>query len=105
MARAKIGRRYTVVLPREVREGLAVDDLVEFIRREDGVIEIRPLAVIDKSQAWFWTENWQRMEREADQEYAAGRYRVHDSTEEFLAALERHGRIEHVPESPADEGE
>ena len=103
MARGKIGKRFTVVLPREVRQGLAEDDLVEVVRRDDGVIEIRPLAVIDKSQAWFWSERWQRMEREADEDYAAGRYRVHDSTEEFIAELERHGPVEPAPDLPPDE--
>lgn len=103
MARGKIGKRFTVVLPREVRQGLAEDDLVEVVRRDDGIIEIRPLAVVDKSQAWFWTDRWQRREREADEDYAAGRYRLQDSAEEFIAELERHGPVEPAPELPADD--
>jgi antitoxin MazE len=91
------------VLPKEVRQGLDEDDLVEVVRRDDGVIEIRPLAVIEKSQAWFWTERWQRLEREADEDYAAGRYRLHDSTEEFVSELERHGPVEPAPDLPSDD--
>jgi AbrB family looped-hinge helix DNA binding protein len=91
VARAKIGQRFTVVLPKETRAGLDVDDPVEVVRREDGVIEIRPMMLVEKSQAWFWTPTWQEREREVDADYAAGRFRVHDSTDDFLAALDRGG--------------
>ncbi len=40
-------------------------------------------------QAWFWTPEWQEGEREADADIAAGRTTYFDSTEEFLAALDR----------------
>ena len=89
MARAKIGQRFTIVLPKETRAGLDVNDPVDVVRREDGVIEIRPMMLVDKSQAWFWSPEWQRREREVDADYAAGRFRVHDSTDDFLAALDR----------------
>ena len=103
MARAKIGQRFTVVLPKETRAGLEVDDPVEVVRREDGVIEIRPMMLIDKSQAWFWTEEWQRKEREADAEIAAGRVQTYDNVEEFIAALEARGPIaKEIPGLPDD---
>lgn len=38
-------------------------------------------------QAWYWTPEWQAGEVEADADIAAGRVSVHDSGEEFLAAL------------------
>ncbi len=41
-----------------------------------------------KSQAWFWTPEWQAKEREADEDIAAGRVRRFMSDEEFLASLE-----------------
>ncbi len=39
-------------------------------------------------QGWFWTEQWQRMERESDESYAAGRYKTFDDVESFLADLD-----------------
>jgi len=39
-------------------------------------------------QEWFWTERWQRMEREADEDFAAGRYKTFDDVESFLADLD-----------------
>ena len=85
----KIRQRGTITLPRELRKGLEQDTVLEAVRRPDGVIELRPQQLIDASQAWFWTERWQRMEREADDDIAAGRFRTYDDVESFLAALER----------------
>lgn len=38
-------------------------------------------------QAYFWTEEWQAGEREADEDIAAGRVKTFDTMEEFLADL------------------
>ena len=46
------------------------------------------MAEVNPDQAWFWTEEWQAGEREADADIAAGRTTFHASSEEFLAALE-----------------
>jgi hypothetical protein len=42
----------------------------------------------DPDQAWFWTEEWQAGEREADAQIAAGERTFFASGEELLAALE-----------------
>lgn len=84
----KMTRRGTVTLPKEVRQKLDEEALFDVVRRDDGVIELRPRFTIDAEQAWFWTERWQKMEREADEEYAAGNFKTFDTGEEFLAELE-----------------
>lgn len=84
----QIDQRGAVTLPEELRQGLDDDVLFEAVRRDDGVIELRPRVPIDLSQRWFWTERWQRMEREADADIAAGRVRVFDDVERFLDALD-----------------
>ena len=84
----KMTRRGTVTLPKDVRKGLEEEALFEVVKREDGVIELRPRITIDASQAWFWTERWQRMEREADEDIVAGRLHGPMTGEEFLAHLE-----------------
>lgn len=43
----------------------------------------------DPDQAWFWTEEWQQKEREADEDIAAGRMTRYLSDEAFTAELER----------------
>ena len=37
---------------------------------------------------WYWTERWQRMEREVDEHVRRGQTTVFDTTDEFLARLE-----------------
>ena len=48
---------------------------------------------VRSDQAWFWTERWQKMEREVDEQIERGDVRTFDSTEEFsdwLETLEPH---------------
>lgn len=40
-------------------------------------------------QAWFWTERWQAMEREVDEDVAAGRMETFASGVDFIADLDR----------------
>lgn len=54
-----------------------------------GLNALRPMLPIPASQAWFWTEEWQAGEREADADIKAGRGTVYNSGEEFLASLDR----------------
>jgi bifunctional DNA-binding transcriptional regulator/antitoxin component of YhaV-PrlF toxin-antitoxin module len=85
--------RGTVALPAELRRRLHLDEpgaQVQLIEREDGSVELRSVLPVPADQAWFWTPQWQAMEREADEDYAAGRYTTHDGLEamfEYLDAL------------------
>ena len=47
-------------------------------------------------QEWFWSERWQQMEREADEDYAAGRYKTFDDVESFLADLDATAHLSHL---------
>jgi len=85
----RLSPRGTITIPKNLRQALSENALLEAVLRDDGVIELRPQAVIDASQAWFWTERWQQMEREADEDIAAGRLETFDDVESFIAALEK----------------
>jgi bifunctional DNA-binding transcriptional regulator/antitoxin component of YhaV-PrlF toxin-antitoxin module len=83
--------RGTLALPAELRRRHNLDRpgaQVRIVERDDGVLELHPLAAIPADQAWFWTERWQRMEREADEDIAAGRVSDHETVEELFDALE-----------------
>lgn len=47
--------------------------------------------LVDDSQSWYWAEQWQAMEREADGALAEGEYSEFDSTEALIADLHAHG--------------
>jgi bifunctional DNA-binding transcriptional regulator/antitoxin component of YhaV-PrlF toxin-antitoxin module len=87
-----VQRRGVIALPPEVRKRLRLDEpgaQLQLTEREEGVFELRGYVPIPSDQAWFWTERWQQMEREADEDIAAGRVRYADNVEDFLAQLER----------------
>ncbi len=84
--------RGTVALPAELRRRLHLDEpgaQVEITETEDGRIELRPLLPVPADQSWFWTERWQAMEREADEDIAAGRLTTHDSVDAMFEYLDR----------------
>ena len=84
-----IGADGELRIPAEVLAdaNLADGTCVSFSVRADGYILVHR-ADRDPDQAWFWTEKWQQMEREADEDIAAGRVTGPMTEDEFLAALE-----------------
>ena len=44
--------------------------------------------MIDKSQAYFWSKEWQEAEREASEDIKAGRVKAFDSVEKLIEDLE-----------------
>ena len=44
-------------------------------------------SLIPKDQLWFWTPEWQRKEREADEDIAQGRVKESASIDELLKDL------------------
>ncbi len=83
--------RGTVALPASLRRRLRLDRAdaqIKLIEREDGRIELVPVVAIPAAQAWFWTDRWQAMEREADADIAAGRVVVIDGVDELIGHLD-----------------
>jgi bifunctional DNA-binding transcriptional regulator/antitoxin component of YhaV-PrlF toxin-antitoxin module len=83
--------RGLIALPSELRRRMHLDEpgaQVEILERADGVIELRAALPVSADQAWFWTEHWQRREREVDELVARGEVAVHESTDDFLTHLD-----------------
>ncbi len=81
--------RGTVALPADLRRRLHLDQAnaqIKLVEGDDGRIELVPVVAVPADQAWFWSERWQAMEREADGDVAAGRTTVVDGLD-GLAAL------------------
>lgn len=78
-----------LTIPADIRQAARLEegDPVEVEIVDDGIL-LRPMKLIEASQAWFWTPEWQAGERQADDDIAAGRVERYDSDEDFLAALE-----------------
>ncbi|MDQ1414033.1 MAG: hypothetical protein QOE07_2621 [Acidimicrobiaceae bacterium] len=82
--------RGLIAIPTAIRRRFGLDQpgaQVEVFERE-GEIVLRPHVAVPADQAWFWTERWQQMEREADAAVATGRISVVEGVEELLADLD-----------------
>jgi len=78
-----------VTIPADIRQAARLEegDPVELEIVADGIL-LRPMKLIDASQAWFWTPEWQEGERQADAEIAAGLGMRFESDEEMIAFLD-----------------
>jgi AbrB family looped-hinge helix DNA binding protein len=72
---AKLTSGGQVTLPKEIRvkTNMQPGDFVEVDLDKQGYIVLRPKKLVDASQAYFWTEEWQKGERKADEDIKAGR--------------------------------
>ena len=88
MARTTLRAKGQLTLPEEIRSAAHLEegDLLDAEMTEDGIL-LRPRKVIDATQAWFWTREWQSGEREADLDRSAGRVETFETEAGFLDAL------------------
>ena len=87
--KSRLRPKWQLTLPGKVRELLGVkpgDDLVFYLNEQQEVVLDRQ-KMIPPDQAWFWTERWQRMEREAQADIDAGRGLEFDDVEEAIKYL------------------
>lgn len=82
-----------VTLPEEIRAAARIEegDLLEAEITEEGIL-LRPQKVVEATQAWFWTPEWQAGEREAEADRDAGRVETFESGEELIDALEKRSK-------------
>jgi AbrB family looped-hinge helix DNA binding protein len=86
---AKLTSSGQVSLPKEIRKraNMQAGDFVEVEMDKEGHIILTPKKLVDSSQAYFWTEEWQKGERQADEDIKAGRVKTFDSADEAIKYL------------------
>ena len=86
-----VGAGGRITLPKAVREAanLKQGDALQLRVTPDGVLLCRA-EERDPDQWWFWTDEWQKKEREADESLKAGRFTRYLSEDEFSQALIDH---------------
>ena len=87
---AKLTSGGQVTLPKKIRikANMQPGDFVEVELDEEGHIVLTPKKLVDASQAYFWTEEWQKGERKADEDIKAGRVKRFKSATEAIKYLE-----------------
>ncbi|WDL99816.1 AbrB/MazE/SpoVT family DNA-binding domain-containing protein (plasmid) [Alicyclobacillus sp. ALC3] len=88
MIKAKLGKRSQLVLPKAIVDAMKLEEGTEFeVQIVDGRIVMEPMLSIPRSQAWFWSDEWQKREREADEDARAGRMTTIRNAEELDAYI------------------
>lgn len=87
--KTRLRGRGQMTLPPEIRDRLQVreGDDVLFRVNEQGQVIVEQVQFIDPEQAWFWSERWQKMEREVQEDIDAGNLLEFDNAEEFIKVL------------------
>lgn len=52
-------------------------------------IRLEKVRLISDDQAWFWTQEWQQMEKEADEDIKKGKIKTFKSIEDLIADLKK----------------
>jgi bifunctional DNA-binding transcriptional regulator/antitoxin component of YhaV-PrlF toxin-antitoxin module len=84
----RLGAKHQVTIPRRISKALQVRKGDHMVMRMVGRrVEMIPASLIPKDQLWFWTAEWQKKEREADEDIAAGRVKEFESAGDLLKDL------------------
>jgi hypothetical protein len=59
------------------------------VQIEDNKIILVPMKIILAEQAWFWTKEWQRGEKEAEEDINAGRVKLFNDVDELVKDLDQ----------------
>jgi AbrB family looped-hinge helix DNA binding protein len=84
----KVTRNGQITLPASVRRATGIEegDLVAVTVELETII-LTPKKLVDKSQAYFWSDVWQHGEREANEDIAESRVSGFSDVEELITAL------------------
>lgn len=86
----QIRKKAQLTLPLSVRQRLGIEegDFVDMQVR-DGEIVLKVKKLIDKEQAWFWTERWQQGEKAAEEDIRTGNIHRFPDAEDAVAFLHK----------------
>jgi AbrB family looped-hinge helix DNA binding protein len=70
----QVRKKSQLTLPQSIRKKLGIEegDFLD-LQVKNGEIVLKVKKLIDKDQAWFWTERWQQGEKEAGEDLKSDR--------------------------------
>ncbi len=85
----KVREKGQITLPLYMRKKVHIEKgSIVLAKVIDNTIVLIPQETIDKDQAWFWTERWQKLEAEAEQDIREGKVKSFDSVEDLIDEME-----------------
>ncbi|MDO8681863.1 MAG: AbrB/MazE/SpoVT family DNA-binding domain-containing protein [Armatimonadota bacterium] len=84
----KLRKNAQITLPAQIRKSAHLEegDLLDCEVRE-GHIVLTPKKLINKSDAWFWSKQWQKAEAEAQKNIQTGDLQEFDTVDDLLKHL------------------
>jgi len=85
----KVREKGQITLPLYMRKKFHLEKGSLILARiADNKIELIPQETVNKDQAWFWTEHWQKLEAEAEEDIRGGRVKSFETVEELFDEIE-----------------
>jgi len=85
----KVREKGQITLPLYMRKKVHIEKgSIVLAKIIDNTIVLIPQETIDKDQAWFWTERWQKLEAEAENDIHQGKIKTFDSVENLIDEME-----------------
>ncbi len=80
--------RSQITIPKSIIETLGLKEGDNFdVEIENGRIIVKPVVMIPKDQAWFWTNEWQEAEKEIDEDIKSGSIKTANNLDELMKGL------------------
>lgn len=85
----KVREKGQITLPLYMREKFHLEKgSIVLAKIVDNKIVLIPQETVDKDQAWFWTERWQKLEEEAERDIRRHRVKSFDSVKDLFDEME-----------------
>lgn len=86
----KLGKNYQIAIPREIIRdlGLKQEDYIDLYISDNKVI-LEPKVLVSKDQAYFYSDQWQADEKEAEDDIKTGRVTKTKNIEELFNRLDK----------------
>jgi len=84
----RVQKNKNITLPLWVmrRFHVSAGDFIRLEETRDGIL-LKPAKLVDSSQAYFWTKQWQEGEREAEEDIRKGRIKGFKGVKELMKDL------------------
>ena len=84
-----IREKSQITIPKDLikKLNLKIGDSIDIDIENDRII-IKPVVIIPKAQAWFWSKEWQQGESQAEKDIENGQVERFNSTQELFEDLD-----------------
>jgi len=86
----QLRNRSQITIPSEIIKKLQLKNVDNIdVTLEENKIVIKPVFIIDRDQAWFWSKSWQKEELEVESDISAGKIHTTNSMDNLLDQLDK----------------